>query len=198
MHNFSWLLLDYEDAVVAEVEETLIDKECKPLDNKRETKGSPSDINLPDTPFVNNSDMTEEHGYKPQVCNKASLFSSSCETYSQNLDTKSNLPASSMNILIKDYMSPITSMWPTEGMDENTLLLEKVRLSLSNSTSGQSNIFTSTEESNRAMENQWKIPLPENNIQEQTLIPDELLSCLRTANENSTDLMSYFPQSIIK
>ncbi|KAL8178500.1 UNVERIFIED_CONTAM: hypothetical protein K2H54_049393 [Gekko kuhli] len=196
MHNFNWLLLDYEDTVVTEIEETLIDKECKPLDNKRETKGSASDISLPETPFVNNSDMTEENGYKPQVCNKASLFSNSCETYSPNLDARSNLPASPMNVLIKDYMSPITSIWPTEGTDENRLLLEKVNLS--NSTSGQSNILTSTEESNSAMGNQWKFPLSESNIQEQTLIPDELLSCLRTVNENSTDLMPYFPQSIVK
>ncbi|XP_060089005.1 interleukin-23 receptor [Heteronotia binoei] len=197
MHIFNWLVLDYEDAVVTEVEETLIDKECKPLDNNRETKESASNISLPEALLVNSSDIAEENGYKPQVCNKVSLCSNSCETYSQNLDTKSNLPGSPMNILIKDYMSPIASIWPTEDMDGNTLLLEKVNLILSNNTSGQSKIFTSTEESNRAMENQWKLPLSENNIQEQTLIPDELLSCLRTVNEN-TDLMSYFPQTIVK
>ncbi|XP_054836359.1 interleukin-23 receptor [Eublepharis macularius] len=195
MHNFNWLSLDYEDAVVTEVEETLVDTECRALDNKRETKKAVCEISLP---FVNNSDMTEENGYKPQVCNKASFFQSSSETHSQNLDAKSNLLASPMNILIKDYMSPITSTWSTEGTDENTLLLEKVNLILSNSRSGQSNIFTSTEEPNRPTENQWKLPSSEDNIQEQTLISDEFLSCLRAVNENSTDLMSYFPQSIAK
>ncbi|XP_077189513.1 interleukin-23 receptor isoform X2 [Paroedura picta] len=198
MHNFNWLLLDYEDAEVTKVEETLIDKDCKPLDNKRKVKESASAVGFPEMPFVNNSDMAEENGYKPQVCNKASLSSTNCETYSQNLDTKSNLPDSPMNIVIKDYMSPTTSMWPSEGLGENILSLEKISLILSNSTSWQGGIFTSTEESNTAMEKQWKPLLSDNNIQEQTLIPDELLSCLKTVNENSTDLMSYFPQSIVK
>lgn len=189
------------------MEETLVaPKECQVLDDKTEsTEMESKHVNSEQDALcdVIDSDMTEENGYKPQVSNKAffgSVFNSSYNMHSPNLDTKSNSSASPMDVLLKDCTSPIVSLWPIEETDENTFLFEKISLVLNNSKSGQSNVFGSTNDKPAlSMEKQWKIPLANDSVQEQTLIvPDELLSCLRVSNEDSADLMSYFPQRVAK
>ncbi|XP_053101844.1 interleukin-23 receptor [Hemicordylus capensis] len=196
-HNSSGLFLDYEDTVVTEVEETLLHKEYKAFGEHKETRETVSEKEVP---FVNNFDMTAGNGYKPQVSNKTpleSVFCNTSEIHSQNTDITSNLPASSTNILIKDYTSPMTSLWPIADTNENTFSFEKMNLVSNNSRSEQSNMVNATGEE-EPMETQWKFHLSDDDIQEQTLIPDEMLSCLRVMNEDSTDFMLYFPQTIAK
>ncbi|XP_053246961.1 interleukin-23 receptor [Podarcis raffonei] len=200
-HNSTGLFIDHEDAVVTEVEETLVHKEYKVVDHKEETREAVLDnVNIPeDILFVGNSDTTEENGYKPQISSPAVLQDSTYEIHSQSPDKKPNIPALPASSLIKDFPTPMATTWPTVGTNENTFLFDKISLVLNNSKSGQSNMVSSTdEEPHTPTENQWKPLLSDEDIQEQTLIPDELLSCLNAVNEDSSDIMSYFPQNVAK
>ncbi|KAH0618522.1 hypothetical protein JD844_017811 [Phrynosoma platyrhinos] len=199
-HISTELFSGYEDSVITEVEEILVHKDYKAQDGRKETKEAV--FQTPDVPertfFVSNSDVIEANGYKPQVSNKALLgntFTCSTEIHCQNSDTKSNSPTLPMNISIKDYMSPMATTRP----DENTLLFEKISLVLNGGGSGQSNVFSpADEEPNTPTAKQWRFLLSDDNVQEQTLIPDELLSCLNVVDKDSTDVMPYFPQSTAK
>uniref|UniRef100_A0A670ITZ0 Fibronectin type-III domain-containing protein n=1 Tax=Podarcis muralis TaxID=64176 RepID=A0A670ITZ0_PODMU len=200
-HNSTGLFIDHEDAVVTEVEETLVHKEYKVVDHKEETREVVLDnVNIPeDRLFVGNLDTTEENGYKPQISSPAVLQDSTNEIHSQSPDKKPNTPAFPDSSLIKDFPSPMATIWPIVGTNENTFLFDKISLVLNNSKSGQSNMVSSTdEEPHTPTDNQWKPLLSDEDIQEQTLIPDELLSCLNAVNEDSSDIMSYFPQNVAK
>ncbi|XP_062990581.1 interleukin-23 receptor [Elgaria multicarinata webbii] len=204
MHSSTGLFVDYADAVVTEVEEILVHKEYKALDDAKEIREAVSEkVNIPeDRLFIGNSDVTEGNGYKPQVSNKTflgSVFSSTYGIHSQTPDTKSNTPGLPMNSLIKGYTSPMATIWPVAGTDKNTFLFEKISLVMNNSRSGQNNMVSSAnEEQDTSTANQWKALLSDEDIQEQTLIPDELLSCLNVLDEDSTNVMSYFPQNTAK
>ncbi|XP_061486488.1 interleukin-23 receptor [Rhineura floridana] len=204
IHNSTGLFLHYEDAVVTEVEETLVHKEYKVVGDKEKAREAILEkVNIPEEiVFVGNSDMTEENGYKPQVLNKAVLsyqHGNINEIHSQSPDDKPNSPALPVSSLIKDYPSPMATMWPITGANENIFLFDKISLVLNNSRSGQSNIVSSAdEEPHTPIESQLKFLFSDEDIQEQTLIPEELLSCLKNVNEDSSNLMSYFPQNIAK
>ncbi|KAJ6662612.1 hypothetical protein lerEdw1_011749 [Lerista edwardsae] len=201
-HNSTRLFLDYEDVVITEVEETLVHTALGDDNNESRDAVSEHGDSSPEVLLVDNSVIIEENGYKPQVSNKTLLGDGFCSTYkmqSQNLDIKSNPPAPSMNILIKDCPSPMASIWPLAGTDENMFSLEKMSLVLNDSRSGQSRVVSLTDEGpNLPMENLWQFPWSDDNTQEQTFIPNELLSSLRVGNEDSTAIISYFPQSIAK
>lgn len=201
-HNSTRLFPDYEDVVITEVEETLVHTALGDNNNESRDTVSEHGESSAEVLLVDNSFSIEENGYKPQVSNKTLLGGGFCSAYkmqSQNLDTKSNPPVPSVNTLIKDCTSPMASIWPLAGTDENMFSLEKMSLVLNDSRSGQSSMVNLTDEEPKLpMENQWQFPWSEDTTQEQTLIPNELLSCLRVGNEDSTAIISYFPQSIAK
>ncbi|XP_042320950.1 LOW QUALITY PROTEIN: interleukin-23 receptor [Sceloporus undulatus] len=195
------LFSGYEDSVITEVEEILVHKEYKAQDGRKETKEAV--LQKPDLPerilSVSNSDVIEANGYKPQVSNKAllgNILTCTNEIHCPNPDAISNSPTLPMNSSIKDYMSPMVTKWP----DENTLLFEKISLVLNSGGSGQSNVFSpADEEPNTPTAEQWSFLLSDDNVQEQTLIPEELLSCLKVVDNDSTcTVMPYFPQSMAK
>ncbi|XP_020650905.3 interleukin-23 receptor [Pogona vitticeps] len=203
IHPSTGLFSVYEDAVITEVEEIQVHKGQTSLDDKKRIREAVSEkINTADDiKFISNSDMVESNGYKPQVSHKTLLgnvFSNTYKTHSQNLDTKLNSPTLPINSLTKGCTSPLATIWPAVCTDEEIFLFEKINLVLNNSRSGQSNISSTEEEPDPLVANQWTFLLSENNIQEQTLIPDDLLSCLKATNEDPTDVMSYFPQNMAK
>ncbi|XP_025027520.1 interleukin-23 receptor [Python bivittatus] len=201
-HNFSGPFLDYEDVVVTEVEEILLQKHYRTVGQKRGKSETVSGkLNIPeDVPFASHSDVTERNGYKPQTSSKAQLgttFSTTSEIHFQNLEPKSNSLALPINNLRKDYTSPVAHIWPMVDTNESKSLFDKISLVLRNSGSGQSRVNSTDEDPSTQRANQLKFLLSDEDIQEQTVIPDSLLSCLKTINEDSTNMMSYFPQNTV-
>nr|XP_060629684.1 interleukin-23 receptor [Anolis sagrei ordinatus] len=199
-HISAELFSDYEDAVITKVEEILVQKEYKTQDDRKESKEAiPQKADVPgETLFVINSDVIEANGYKPQVSSKelsGNIFTNTNAIHSQNPGSNLNSPSLPMNSPVKDYVNPMATIWP----DENTLLLQKISPVLNSGRSGQSNVFIpADEEPNTPTAMQWTFLLSDDNIQGQTFIPDELLTCLKTADNNSTTVISYFPQSMAK
>uniref|UniRef100_A0A674JWT1 Fibronectin type-III domain-containing protein n=1 Tax=Terrapene triunguis TaxID=2587831 RepID=A0A674JWT1_9SAUR len=189
--NSTQLFLDNDDPVVTEVLETSLQEECKTTDTKKgNRKVATEHMAISQNSLLVSTLVTEQNnGYKPQVSNRSPLgnvFSNTYETQSQALDPNTYLSSQDTHVLLKDYTSPITFLWNAEGTGSNTFLLEKFNLILNNNRSGQSNTFNTTdEEPNTLLENQWKSPPSTENVQEQTLVPDELVSCLGAVTEES-------------
>ncbi|XP_048718330.2 interleukin-23 receptor [Caretta caretta] len=202
--NSTQLFLDNNDPVITEVLETSLQEECKTTDTKkgnRKVATEHMDISQ-NSLLVSTPDTEQNNGYKPQVSNRSPLgnvFSNTYETQSQALDPNTYLSSQDTHVFLKDYTSPVTSLWNAEGTGSNMFLLEKINLILNSNRSGQSNTFNTTdEEPNMLLENQWKSPLSTENVQEQTLVPDELVSCLGAVTEESIGIKSYFPQTVGK
>nr|XP_048718330.1 interleukin-23 receptor [Caretta caretta] len=202
--NSTQLFLDNNDPVITEVLETSLQEECKTTDTKkgnRKVATEHMDISQ-NSLLVSTPDTEQNNGYKPQVSNRSPLgnvFSNTYETQSQALDPNTYLSSQDTHVFLKDYTSPVTSLWNAEGTGSNMFLLEKINLILNSNRSGQSNTFNTTdEEPNMLLENQWKSPLSTENVQEQTLVPDELVSCLGGVTEESIGIKSYFPQTVGK
>uniref|UniRef100_A0A8C3RKH7 Fibronectin type-III domain-containing protein n=2 Tax=Chelydra serpentina TaxID=8475 RepID=A0A8C3RKH7_CHESE len=202
--NSTQLFLDNDDPVVTEVLETSLQEECKTTDTKKgNRKVATEHMNISQNSLLVSTLVTEQNnGYNPQVSNRSPLgkvFSNTYETQSQALDPNMYLSSQDTHVFLKDYTSPITSLWNAEGNGSNTFLLEKINLILNNNRSGQSNTFSTTdEEPNTLLENQWKSLPSTENVQEQTFLPDELVSCLGAVTEESIGIKSYFPQTVGK
>uniref|UniRef100_A0A670YK56 Interleukin 23 receptor n=1 Tax=Pseudonaja textilis TaxID=8673 RepID=A0A670YK56_PSETE len=196
--NFSEPFLD---VVITEVEEILMQNHYRAVEKKNGGSKTVSEkvSSSEDVPFAGNLDVTEISGYKPQTSNKAQLgttFSSTSETPVQNWDTKSNSIVFPISNLKKDYTSPVASAWPIVDPNENKSLFDKISLILKNSGSGQSRASSKDENPSTQKAHQLKFLLSDEDIQEQTLIPDSLFSCLKTISEDRTN-MSYFPQNAV-
>ncbi|XP_070605082.1 interleukin-23 receptor [Erythrolamprus reginae] len=193
--NFSEPFLD---VAVTVVEEMLMQNHYRAVEKKKEGGKTLSEkvSSSEDVPFASNLDVTARNGYKPQTSNKAQLgsaFSPTSETPFQNWDTKSNSIVSPISHLRKDYTRAVAPAWPIIDPNENKSLFDKISLILSNSGSGQSWVGSKDEDPNTQ---KLKFLLSDEDIQEQTLIPDNLLSCLTTISENRSN-MSYFPQNAV-
>uniref|UniRef100_A0A452HUC2 Fibronectin type-III domain-containing protein n=1 Tax=Gopherus agassizii TaxID=38772 RepID=A0A452HUC2_9SAUR len=201
--NSNQLFLDNDDPVVTEVLETSLQEDCKTTDTKKGNRKVATEHMAisQNSLFVSTLVTEQNNGYKPQVSNRSPLGNISSNTYeaqSQALDPNTYLSSQDTNVFLKDYTSPITFLWNAEGTESNTFLLEKINLILNN-RSGQSNTFSTTdEEPNTLLENQWKSPPSTENVQEQTLVPEELVSCLGAVTEGSIGIKSYFPQTVGK
>ncbi|XP_014430046.2 interleukin-23 receptor isoform X2 [Pelodiscus sinensis] len=198
------LPLNNDDPVVTEVLETSLQEDYKTTNTKKGTrKVATEHVDIFQNSLLVSTVITEQNnGYKPQVSNASPLgnvFSNTNKTQSQTLDPNTYLSSQDTNVFLKDYTIPITSLWNVERTESNTFLLEKINLIVNNSRSGQSNSFSATdEESSILLENHWKSPSTTENVQEQTLLPDELVSCLGAVTEDSIDIKSYFPQTVGK
>lgn len=195
--NFSEPFLD---VVVTEVEEILMQDHYRAVEKKRERSKAVSEkVSSSDVLFASNLDVTARNGYKPQTSNKAQLgttFSTTSETSFQNWDTKSNSIVSPISNLRKDYTSPVAPTWTIVDPNENKSLFDKISLILRNSGSGQSRGGSKDEDPSTQKAHQLRFLLSDENIQEQTVIPDNLISCLKTMSEDQTN-MSYFPQNAV-
>ncbi|XP_025068667.1 interleukin-23 receptor [Alligator sinensis] len=190
-----------DDPVVTEIQENSLHGENKTVDTPKDNREVT--IENADSPQNSSPDRftATEHsyGYKPQIFNGNTLgyiCSNAYETQTQTLDPHASPSSLDTNVFLKDYTSPTPYLWNAEGVERNIFLLEKINLILSNSRSGQSSTFSSAnEEPSRLVENQQKGSLSIENVQEQTLVPDEMVSCLSALNEGSRHIKSYFPQT---
>ncbi|XP_019327455.1 PREDICTED: interleukin-23 receptor [Aptenodytes forsteri] len=195
-NSFHEPFLDTSDPTVMEIEEVPVHKEYKNMATRRKpSREVPEDgERLGSTAPA--SIMTPEQisDYKPQVSDGNPPGYVAANIYQTQPPTP--LPEPEMNIFFRDYTSPVSHLWDGEGRGHHVCLLEKINLILNNSRSGQSHAFGSFQGGHGSLlENQWGHMLA-SEVQEQTLVPDELVSCLRAMNGESVDIKTCFPQNI--
>ncbi|XP_054689606.1 interleukin-23 receptor isoform X1 [Grus americana] len=195
-NSFHEPFLHTSDPTVMEIEEVPVHLEYKNVATRRKpSRGVPEAEERPGT-MVPASITTPEQisDYKPQVSDGNPLGYVAANIY--QTQPPALLPEPEMSIFFRDYTSPVPHLWDGEGGGHHVCLLEKINLILNNSRSGQSHVFGSAQGGHGSLlENRWGHTLA-NDVQEQTLVPDELVSCLRAMNRESVDIKTCFPQSI--
>ncbi|XP_068809590.1 interleukin-23 receptor isoform X2 [Struthio camelus] len=195
-NSFSEPFSDNSNPTIMEIEEMSVHEEYKTVDiRKKHSKADPEKTACPQSSPPASTAATElVSDYKPQLSDGNPLGYVAANIYQTQPHTLA--PELETNVFFRDYTSPVTYLWNAEGTEQHAFLLEKINLILNNNRSGQNNAFNSAqEEQNSLLENQWEKTLSSENAQEQTLVPDELVSCLRAMNEESVDIKICFPQS---
>ncbi|CAN0268077.1 unnamed protein product [Bubo scandiacus] len=188
--------LDTSDPTVMEIEEVPVHKDYKTVATRSKPSREVPEAREHPGSTAPASIVTPEQisDYKPQVSDGNPLGYVATNIYQTQLPTP--LPEPEVNFFFRDYTSPVPQLWDGEGEGHHVCLLEKINLILNNSRSGQSHMFTLAQGGPGSLpENQWGHVLA-SDIQEQTLVPDELVSCLRAMNGESVDVKTCFPQSI--
>ncbi|XP_062472123.1 interleukin-23 receptor isoform X3 [Pezoporus occidentalis] len=188
--------VDTRDPAVMEVEEVPAHEEYKNIVTRRNpSREIPKDGELKES-TVPATAMPFEHisDYKPQVSDGNALGYVAANIY--QTQPPASLPEPETNLFFRDYTSPFPHTWDGEGGGHHVCLLEHINLVLSNSQSGQSHTFSSAQAGcGSILDNQWGHAAA-GEVQEQMLVPDELLSCLRATNGQSVDINPCFPQNI--
>ncbi|XP_054240541.1 interleukin-23 receptor [Indicator indicator] len=187
--------LDISDPTVTEVEEVPEHEEYKTITTRRKpSREVPKELEHPKSTAPASTTIPEQiSDYKPQVSDVNPAGYIAANFY--QAQTQAALPEPEMNVCFRDYPSTETPLWRAGGGDHNLWLLEKVNLVLNSSQSGQSHVFSSAVVGHGSlMESQWAQTLAMD-AQEQTLVPEELLCCLRAINGGSGTAKSCFPQS---
>ncbi|KFZ50928.1 Interleukin-23 receptor, partial [Antrostomus carolinensis] len=195
-NNFHEPFLDTSDPTVMEIEEMPAHEEYKNVATRRKpSREVPGDgEHLRSMAPASTTAPEQISDYKPQVSDGNPLGYVAANIYQTQPPT--DLPEPEMNVFFRDYTSPIPHLWEREGGGNHVCLLEKINLILNNSRSGQSHVFSSAQGNQGSLlENPWGQTLA-HDVQEQTLVPDELLSCLRAMNGEAADTKTRFPQSI--
>ncbi|KAM9283315.1 interleukin-23 receptor [Morus bassanus] len=184
------------DPTVMEIEEVPAHEEYRNMATRRKpNREVPKDREHPGSSAPASITAPEQiSDYKPQVSHGNPLGYVAANIYQTQPPTA--LPEPETNIFFRDYTSPVLHLWDGEEGGHHVCLLEKINVILNNSRSGQSHVFVSAQGGHGSLlENQWGHTLA-GDIQEQTLVPDELVSCLRAMNGESVDIKTCFPQSI--
>ncbi|XP_029889759.1 interleukin-23 receptor isoform X2 [Aquila chrysaetos chrysaetos] len=194
--SFHEPFLDTSDPTVMEIEEVPAHKEYKNVATRRKpSREVPEDGERPGSKVPASVTTPEQiTDYKPQVSDGNPLGYVAANIY--QTQPPAPLPEPETNVFFRDYTSPVPHLWDGEGGGHPICLLEKINLILNNSRSGQSHAFGSAPGGHGSPpESQWGHTLA-SDVQEQTLVPDELVSCLRAMNGESVDTKTCFPQSI--
>ncbi|XP_053929380.1 interleukin-23 receptor isoform X2 [Cuculus canorus] len=190
------LFLDTNDPTVTEIEEVPVHEEYKSMATRRKPSREvpKAGENLGSTAPTSSMAPKQISEYKPQVSDVNPLGYVAANIY-QTQPTP-DVPELETNVFFRDYTSPIPHLWDGEGEGHHVCLLDKINLVLNNSWSGQSQVFGSAQGGHGSLlENQWGHTLA-SDVQEQTLVPDELVSCLRAMNTEPVEIKPCFPQSI--
>ncbi|XP_054428642.1 interleukin-23 receptor [Pteronotus mesoamericanus] len=190
------------DPVITEIE-ILLPEEHKATDYKKEkntgfleTRDCLQKSLLTNTTVVYIPDLNT--GYKPQISNcltEENYPSNNDETASSTLKptTVDSLDLGK-NARLKKYPDFALSVSSMNSLS-NTLFLEKLSLILNQGECSASDMQNLTErESTMLLENASS----NETIPEQTLLPDEFVSCLGIMNEELPSINSYFPQNILE
>ncbi|XP_021260633.1 interleukin-23 receptor isoform X2 [Numida meleagris] len=194
---FSEPFLDSSDPTITEIKELSGHKKYKNVDIKQEpSRVVPENVEHPQSSAPPHTMATEQiSDYKPQIFDGNTLGYVAANI--GQLQSYTPPPEPETNIFFRDYTSPFSYLWDAEGAGHQVCLLDKINLILNNDRSGQNLAFSSAqEEQNTLLGNQWEKTLYSEGVQEQTLVPDELVSCLRAMNGESVDRQTCFPQSI--
>ncbi|KAM6343070.1 interleukin-23 receptor [Alca torda] len=195
-NSFHEPFLDTSDPTVMEIEEVPAHEEYKNVATRRKpSREVPEDREHPGSMAPTSITAPEQiSDYKPQVSDGNALGYVAANFYQpQPPAAPSELE---MNVFFRDYTNPVPHLWDGEAGGHQVCLLEKINLILNTSRSGQSQVFGSAQGGHGSLlENPWGHALA-GDVQEQTLVPDELVSCLRAMNGESGDVKTRFPQSI--
>ncbi|XP_020848642.1 interleukin-23 receptor [Phascolarctos cinereus] len=198
MNNSSESSLD-PDPVITEIEETYLQKEFQPIHSKMETTTEPAATGEdPHTsPLV---DVTVAYlpdpstGYKPQI---SSLLPGAHPTHKISdprvsaFESQVNPLGLGKNVVIRNCPSPVFSSTST-NVGRDLFSLKERGLIFDPSESGS--VEGPEETEMEALMTLEKQPSRES-LPEQTLLPDDLVSCLRArGEEESPDVRPYFPQ----
>ncbi|XP_050757355.1 interleukin-23 receptor [Gymnogyps californianus] len=195
-NTFREPFLDTSDPTVMEIEEVPVHEEYKHVaTRKKPSREVPKDgERLGSTVPASITTPKQISDYKPQVSDGNPLGYVAANIYQTQPPVP--LPEPEMNVFFRDYTSPVPHLWDGEGGGHPVCLLEKINLILNNSRSGQSHAFGSAQGGHGSLlENQWG-PVLASDVQEQTLVPDELVSCLKAMNGESVEIKTCFPQSV--
>uniref|UniRef100_A0A8B9CKF9 Fibronectin type-III domain-containing protein n=1 Tax=Anser brachyrhynchus TaxID=132585 RepID=A0A8B9CKF9_9AVES len=189
--------LDDSDPTVMEIEEVSVHEKYKIVDiKKKPSTVVPENVVHPQS-SASAVSAAPEHvsDYKPQISDGNLLGYVAANIYQAESHTPA--PEPETTFFFRDYTSPVSYLWNAEGAGHNVCLLEKINLILNNNRSGQNYAFSSAqEEQSTLLESQWGKTLSSENVQEQTLVPDELVSCLRAMNEEPVDIQTCLQQRI--
>lgn len=201
MNNNSSEQVLYVDPVITEIE-IFLPEENKPTDYKTEKNtGSLETTDCLQKSLLTNTTVVYipglSTGYKPQISN----FLTGGNHLSKNDDTSSSTlkpPADTLdlgeNARFKRYPNFAFSVSSRNSLS-NTLFLEELSLILNQGECSPLDIQNSVEgETAMLLEN----ASPNETIPEQTLLPDEFVSCLGVMNEELPSINSYFPQNILE
>ncbi|XP_056212617.1 interleukin-23 receptor isoform X1 [Falco biarmicus] len=188
--------LDSSDPMVTEIEEVPVHEEDRNMVTRRKpSREVPEDGQHPGSTAPANIVTPEQiSDYKPQVSGGNPLGYVAANIYPSQ--PPAALPEPEMNTFFRDYTSPVPNLWDGEGGEHPICLLEKINLILNSSRSGQSHVFDSAQGGHGSLPgHQWGLA-PAGDVQEQMLVPDELVSCLKAMNGEPVDIKTCFPQSI--
>ncbi|XP_065698737.2 interleukin-23 receptor [Patagioenas fasciata] len=195
-HSFHEPLLDTSDPAIMKIEEVPAHEEYKNVATRRKpSREAPKDRDHPrGTAPTSITSPEPVSDYKPQVSDGNLLGYVAANFY--QTQPVAALPEPEMSIFFRDYTSPVPQLWDGEEGGHQVCLLEKINLILNSSRSGQSQALGSAPGGQGSLlGTQWGHTLA-SDVQEQTLVPDELVSCLRAMNKESVDIQSCFPQNI--
>ncbi|XP_012876023.1 PREDICTED: interleukin-23 receptor [Dipodomys ordii] len=202
VNNYASEQILYVDPVITEIREIFLpDHKCTDDKKERETGTLEKRDILQPRPLVTNPTVVYipdlNTGYKPQ----GSLFAHGGNHLSNSDEVDSSVhkpPVESLDLekngKSKEYLPftfPVSTMTPLS----NTLILEELSLLFNQGDCLTPDMQDSTEgEASRFLEKDS----PSETVPEQTLLPDEFVSCLGIMNEEPPSISSYFPQNILE
>ncbi|XP_032970936.1 interleukin-23 receptor [Rhinolophus ferrumequinum] len=201
MNNNSSEQVLYVDPVITEIE-VFLPEEQKPTDSKKEKNtGSLETRDYLQKSLLTNATVVYipnlNTGYKPQISNfltGENHLSDNNKTASSTLKPPVDSVDLGKNAQFKKYPNFAFSVSSVTSLS-NTLLLEELSLILNQGECSPPDLQNSIEEeTTMVLEN----ASPSETIPEQTLLPDEFVSCLGIMNEELPSINSYFPQDILE
>lgn len=195
MNNSSSEQVLYVDPVITEIE--IILPEEKPMGYKKQNNTGCLERkeSLTDTTVVYIPDLNT--GYKPQISSflpGGNHLSNDNETACSILEPPADFLNLGNNARFKKYPDFAFSVSSTNSLS-NTLFLEELSLILNQGECSPLDIQKSIEgETAMLLED----ALLNETIPEQTLLPDEFVSCLGSMNKELPSINSYFPQNILE
>ncbi|XP_004483741.1 interleukin-23 receptor [Dasypus novemcinctus] len=191
----------YADPMITEIREIFLPEELKPTNYKKENNKGPLEERdclqkalLTKTTVVYIPDLNT--GYKPQISN----FLSGEKPLSNDQMTSSTLipPDNSLNLGGKARLKRHPNFaFPISGISSlsNTVFLEELSLILNQGECSPPDMQNSIEEDTTTLLENDSL---NETSPEQTLLPDDLVSCLGIMNEELPSINSYFPQNVLE
>ncbi|XP_037682878.1 interleukin-23 receptor isoform X2 [Choloepus didactylus] len=201
MNNNSSEQVLHADPVITDIREIFLPEEHKPMYYKKENNNRPLETRdslqkaLLTNTVVYIPDLNT--GYKPQISNFLSggkPLSNTDQTASSTLRTPVDSLGLEGNTRLKIYPNFVFPVSSINSLS-NPLFHEELSLILSQGECSPSDLQNSIEgETTMLLENDS----PRETFPEQTLLPDEFVSCLGIMSEELPSINSYFPQNILE
>lgn len=191
----------YVDPVIAEIE-ILLPEEGTPMGYKKEKNTRSPETRdylqkslLTSTTVVYIPDLNT--GYKPQISNFLTggiQLGNNDEAASSALNPPVDFVDLGKHAQLQKYPNFAVSVSSMNSLS-NTRFLEELSLILSQGESGPSAMQNSGEGENTML---LEHDSPSETIPEQTLLPDDFVSCLGIVSKELPSINSYFPQNILE